>query len=127
MLGGNVVQTKKSKGIMMRAITQLLFLILSSLLLISCSSNLESQIIGKWKEIDGTETIEFFKDGTVSVVDEDMPMGGDYKFVDDGHLRIELGGLGALVGPMVFTVSISKNELSLTDANGKVSKYRRVE
>ena len=111
----------------MRVVSQSFCLLLLTLFLVSCSSKPENAILGKWKEIDKTETIEFFKDGTVSVVDKGMSMGGNYKFIDDDHLRLELGGLGALAGPMVFTVSVSKNELTLTNPQGKVSKYRRAQ
>ncbi|MEW6573252.1 MAG: hypothetical protein AB1374_06425 [Bacillota bacterium] len=95
-------------------------------LLVSCSPNPEKAIIGKWSEIDGTETIEFFKDGTLTVADEGMDMGGSYEFVEKNRIRVELGGLGALAGPFVATVSISGNELTWTMPDGEVSKYRRV-
>lgn len=101
------------------------FVVCFILLFVSCTSKPENVIVGKWHEIDGTETIEFFKDGTVSVVDMGMPMGGNYKFIDDTRLRLELGGLGALVGPVVVKVSVSRNELILTMPDGKVLKYRR--
>ncbi|MDI6632362.1 MAG: hypothetical protein AB1507_05000 [Bacillota bacterium] len=95
-------------------------------LLVSCSSNLEKAIIGKWSEIDGTEKIEFFDDGTLTVADEEMNMGGSYKFVEKDRIRVELGGLGALAGPFVAKVSVSGNELTLTMPDGEVGRYRRV-
>ena len=39
------------------------------------SSKPENPIVGKWREIGGTETIEFFKDGTVIVFSKGMTMG----------------------------------------------------
>lgn len=76
---------------------------------------------------ESTESIEFFKDGTVSVVDKGMSMGGSYRFVDDNRIRIELGGLGALVGPMVYRISISRGELTMTSPDGDFLRYQRVQ
>lgn len=45
-------------------------------LLVSCSSWPEDAIVGKWSEIGGTEKMEFFKDGTFTVTDKGMNMGG---------------------------------------------------
>lgn len=104
----------------------IILLILSAVMLNGCIQNPEAAIIGKWDEIDGTETIEFFKDGTITVDDKGMSFGGDYKFIDNDRIRIELGGLGALAGPMIVKVSISKDELSLTTSDGDIDKYQRV-
>ena len=94
-------------------------------LLSSCAASPEDKILGRWKEVDGTETMEFLKDGTVIVVDEGMSMAGTYKWIDNDRVKIELGGLGALVGPVVATVSMSGGELTFTMPDGKVSKYNR--
>jgi hypothetical protein len=86
----------------------------------------ETAIIGRWKEIDGSETIEFFKGGTVSIVDRGKSTAGDYRFLDVGRLRFDLGGIGAVAGPMIFSASIIGDKLILTDANGKATKYTRI-
>lgn len=90
----------------------------------SCSKP-ENAIVGKWQEVDGTENAEFFKDGTVSLVDNGMSLAGNYKFIENDRLRVDLGGVGALIGPMIFKVEVSRNELTLTDSKGKVTTYRR--
>jgi hypothetical protein len=92
----------------------------------SCSSS-ERAILGKWQEIGGTETMEFFKDGTISVTDFGMSMAGKYSFIETNRMKIELGGIGAVAGPMIVKVEISGKELVLTDPKDKVSKYRKVE
>jgi hypothetical protein len=56
----------------------------------------------------------------------DLPLSGKYTFVDRNRIKVELGGLGALPGPQVYTYSVSGDELTLTDAEGKESRYRRV-
>ena len=90
----------------------------------SLSSISERAIVGRWRGTQGpdvAEIIEFFKDGTMSIVEREVPMGGEYKFINDNHLK-------TVVGPMtiVFKVSISKNELTMVDPSGMVYKYRRV-
>lgn len=102
-----------------------LALVLLVVFVVSCSAKPEDTIVGKWSEVEGTETLEFFKDGTISLVSRGMPMGGSYKFVDTDRMKWELGGMGALTGPIIVTVSISGNVLTLTMPNGNVGKYKR--
>jgi len=90
------------------------------------SSKSENPIVGKWREIGGTETIEFFKDGTVIVFSKGMTMGGSYKFVAKDRIKLELGGLGILAGPIVAKVSINGDELTFITSDGDVSKYKRL-
>jgi hypothetical protein len=84
---------------------------------------LKEAIIGKWegreKSVSGgyeTVTYEFFKDGTVVGCSEEMgSLTGDYKFIGKGRIRLEFGGLGQLVGPIVIKASLtSKDELVVT-------------
>lgn len=98
--------------------------ILILFLFVSCS--LENAIIGKWSEIGGTETLEFFKDGTVVVVEFGMSMVGSYKFIDKDQIKLELGGLGVLVGPMVAKISIKGDEMTLNVPTVGLTKYKRV-
>ncbi|MFH2012737.1 MAG: hypothetical protein ABIJ37_08580 [Pseudomonadota bacterium] len=94
----------------------------------SCTTKPEDAIIGKWREKGHTEIIEFLKDGTVNVDYKGTTMyGGSYKFVEKDQIKLELGGLYALVGPIVAKVSISEEELTLTVPNGNVLKYEKVE
>jgi len=92
--------------------------------LLSIGGGPKRAIIGRWRGIQGpdvADTVEFFKDGTMSIVEKGIPMGGEYKFIDDNHLK-------TVVGPVtiVFEVSISKNELTMVDPKGTVYKYRRI-
>lgn len=82
-------------------------------------------IVGRWEGIQGpgvADTIEFFKDGTMSVAQTGTSMGGDYKFIALDRLKTTVGST-----TMVFKVSISKNELTLVELNGMIYKYRRIE
>lgn len=96
-------------------------------LLASCSSKPEDTIVGKWSEIGGTEKMELFKDGTITIMvaDKGMNLGGKYTFVEKDRIKVEMGGLGALIGPFVATVSISGDELTWTMPDGEFSKYRK--
>jgi hypothetical protein len=101
-----------------------IFILIGLLSLISCS-NTEKAILGKWES--GAESMEFFKDGTVSVVSGGMSLGGTYKFVDDERVKIDLSGFGALAGPLVLKVKVSRNNLTVTNSKGNVSTYQRVD
>ena len=91
-------------------------------LFVSCSSKPKDAIIGKWHAIDGTKTCEFFRDGSYTT----NVIGGNYRFVDKNKLRLDVGGVGALVGPLILTVSISGDKMTVTDDDGSVRKYARV-
>src|SRR3989344_2052734 len=84
---------------------------------VSNAIDLKKAIIGKWFGNDGT-TFEFFKERTVT-----LGSGvGDYKFIDDNHIRMDVKGLFGSVA-MVFEVSIDKEgALILKEPTGKVSK-----
>jgi hypothetical protein len=103
-----------------------IFVLLGLLNFIACSS-LESSIVGKWKGIDKHETMEFLDDGTFIVGDKDMNVGGKYIVVDKNRIKVELAGLGALMGPVILKVEISGDELSVTEPGNKVAKYQRVD
>ena len=86
------------------------------------AADLKGQILGKWVEVGGTQMIEFLQDGTVIIVEGRMSAAGDYRFIDNRRLRMDLKGL---YGSKV--VEVSKNaktgELSLREPNGTVSTY----
>jgi hypothetical protein len=86
----------------------------------------ETTILGKWQNISGKETIEFFKDGSVNFLsDGRSPMGGDYKIIDDSHVRMSFGGFAGFAGPQVWRFSVSGNQLTLKLPDGKIVRYGR--
>lgn len=103
----------------MRVIIKYFFV---TLFLVACTTKPESAIIGKWKEIDKTDAMEFFNEGSVCVTDKDTSLVGNYKFVDDGHLRLEIVGLKS----MIVTVKLTANELMFTEPNGTTVKFKRI-
>src|SRR5258708_27341957 len=81
----------------------------------ACKST-ESQLLGKWEQVDqSSNIIEFFKDGTVL-------FGGatlNYKVLDDSHLRLDSLGIA-----QTLTFSLSGDNLTLTYL-GSTSIFRR--
>ena len=102
-----------------------LAVLLSFLFLVGCSK--QKNIVGKWQDVKRAETMEFFPDGTVAAKAGGMSMAGKYTFLDNERIKIELGGMAALAGPMIVKFVISGNELTLTDQDNKMTKYRRVD
>ncbi len=106
-----------------------LLTVLISSMMVGCGKNegeksegveKEKAIVGKWKEIDGTQIIEFFKDGTVSISDEGQSqMTGEYKFIAGKQIRMML----PLFGAVKAELSNSKDEISLVNPFGKAEKY----
>jgi hypothetical protein len=98
-------------------------------LLVSCSPKPEGAIVGKWGIIDGSQKIEFFKDGTLMAAKKSggMVIGGQYTFVEKNRIKLKLDGLDPRdeEALMVVTVSISGQEMMLTMPDGHVSKYKR--
>lgn len=70
--------------------------LLMSPLLASCSvpqkdtgPPLERQLIGRWRQINGPTTLEFFKRGTVVIADNETAMSAYFEFVGDKSVKIE--------------------------------------
>ena len=96
-----------------------------AIFLVSCSSNSENSIVGKWQKDGGTQAkVEFYKDGSVTAVAGSNQLSGKYEFLDENRLRIDYGGK---VGAMIFKMSILENELVLTEPNGRISTFKRTE
>jgi hypothetical protein len=103
-------------------------LLLASLIIASCAKKLEDDILGKWRNVNDSDTVELLNDGTIMIVNRPGPMiGGRYTFVDKDRIKVELGGMASVVGPLLVTVSIQDDELSWTMPDGSSLKYRREE
>jgi uncharacterized protein (TIGR03066 family) len=102
-------------------------------------SNNEGKIVGKWESTGGNTplppgfkmTLEFTKDGkmsmTIAAGTVNKTITGKYKLLEgDG---VELTDLSeALSGKKQHkeTVTITKDELKMTDSDGKYTTFRRV-
>ncbi len=91
--------------------------------LVSCSGT-RSGIIGKWQEVDGPETVEFFKDGTIKgIAYNGTVVQGKYTFVENDRIKVEFGREEAVE----FKFTISGNEMILfLQPNNRATSFRRV-
>jgi hypothetical protein len=63
--------------------------IVSVFLVISCAS--VPGVVGKWREIGKTATVEFCEDGTFKAVDNlGMSVSGRYTLHEQGNIRFEI-------------------------------------
>lgn len=68
--------------------------------------------------------LEFFPDGTISTTSAKGSYVGKFSFPDPGHIKLELGGLAELAGPLIGTYTLSNNRLTIT-IKGDKSIYER--
>jgi len=87
---------------------------------------LTKALVGKWRQVDGTRTVQFFAEESMITVDGPRAMAASYKILDDASLEVEPKyHLGARLTPViVIKASITGDELTLQDGTEKV-KYRR--
>lgn len=136
---------KRTKGIL-RQLIGWLGLLCIAVLLSPCFAKAgealrqQKAVLGKWQEIGSTETIEFFKNGTVSYALAGGKLQGTYEIVgmigdveqnaDElvgfGEIMVDFHGIGPLALPATGKVSSSGDELVLTMSNGRAGKFKKV-
>ena len=117
---------KRTKGILQQLIGWPGLLCIA-VLLSPCSAKTgealrqQKAVLGKWQEIESTETIEFFNNGTVSYALAGGKLQGTYEIVgmngdveqnaDElvgfGEIRVDFHGIGPLALPAIGKVSSS--------------------
>jgi len=90
-------------------------------LLVSCAQKGGDQLVGKWQKQNGSDTITFSKDDKVQLESTPTTISTTYR-LGKGNFQLDLG----ILGTHAFKYSLSKDELTLTDSNGKEFKYLRV-
>jgi uncharacterized protein (DUF2147 family) len=95
--------------------------VLAVALLISCARQGGDQLAGKWQKQNGSDTITFSKDGKVQMVSGSATISTTYK-LGKGNFQLDLG----ILGTPTVKWSLSKDELTLMDSQGKEGKYLRV-
>lgn len=90
---------------------------------VACNRSPQRAIVGKWQQVDGTRTIEFFPDGTVVIGDTASSNAGTYSFPDSHHLKMV-----AAKDIIVFDMSLSSKTLVLTPPTqlGQQISFKRV-
>ena len=95
-----------------------LLLVLSS----GCGQSSGNPLLGKWHGVSGpgvADSIQFFKDGTVSTVQYGVPVGGEYSLIDDEHVRVVMSRT------YVFRFSVDGSRLTLVDEGGTTFTYQK--
>lgn len=88
----------------------------------SCALKPSWDVVGKWQKVDGNETIEFARNGNVTVTTGSVTFTVPYMFSDTKHISIQAGSLGTTK----VAVMVQGDEMTLTNPNGKVSKFKKV-
>ena len=102
------------------------FVIIGLTLMLACAANKPS-VVGKWKEIGKTATLEFWKDGTFKAVDnQKMAVKGKYTLIEPSNVRFEIFRQGSPSEIVNGTVSLQGDVLTVTSADGKeIERYKR--
>ena len=86
-------------------------------------SNPRDSLVGKWKNKEGKDTIEFFQEGTVCARESNVELCGNYRFVDDNRIRVRFGRMGEIE---IYNIPISNNELTIFFPSGDSCRFKKV-
>ena len=101
------------------------FAILAFSFIINCANT--PNLVGKWKEIGKTATIELRKDGTFKAVDnQKMAVSGKYTLSDHGNVSFEIFRQDSPYEIINGKYSVQGDILTFTSADGKeIERYKR--
>ena len=101
------------------------FTILAIFFIIACAN--KPHIVGKWKEIGKTGTLELRKDGTFKAVDSlKMAVKGKYTLSEHGNVRFEIFRIGSPAEIVNGKYSLQGDILTITSVDGKeIEIYKR--
>jgi hypothetical protein len=101
------------------------FVILALFFILACAKT--PHIVGKWKEIGKTATLEFWKDGTFKATDnQGMAVKGKYRLIEPGNVRFEIFRQGSPPEIVNGTVSLQGDVLTFTSADAnEIESYKR--
>ena len=102
------------------------FVIIALFFILACAAN-TPYIVGKWKEIGKTATLEFWKDGTFKAVDnQKMAVKGKYTLIEPSNVRFEIFRQDSPDEIVNGTYSLQGDVLTVTSADGKeIERYKR--
>ena len=100
--------------------------ILALFFILACAANKPS-VVGKWKEIGKTATLEFWKDGTFKAIDNQrMAVKGKYTLIEPGNVRFEIFHQGSPPEIVNGTFSLQGDVLTFISSDGKeIERYKR--
>jgi hypothetical protein len=84
-------------------------------------------LVGEWKEIGRTATLELWKDGTFKAVDnQKMAVSGKYSLGGHGNIRFEIFRQDSPSEIVNGKYSVQGDTLTLTSTDGKeIQRYKR--
>ena len=99
--------------------------ILAFSIIIGCAST--QNLVGKWKEIGKTATLELGEDGSFKAVDnQKMAVSGKYSLGEHGNIRFEIFRQGSPSEIVKGKYSVQGDILTVKSADGKeIQRYRR--
>ena len=99
--------------------------ILAFSFIIACAN--KPYIVGKWKEIGKTSTLELWKDGTFKAVDnQKMAVSGVYTLSEHGNVRFDIFRQGSPPEIVRGKYSVRGDILTFTSSDGKeTERYER--
>ena len=102
------------------------FVILALFFILACTAN-TPHVVGKWKEIGKTATLEFWEDGTFKAVDnQGMAVNGKYSLIEPGNVRVEIFRQDSPPEVVSGTFFLQGDVLAVTSEDGKeIEIYRR--
>lgn len=103
----------------------LLLTICTCFLILSCSQS--PDVVGKWRQVGKTATLEFFKDGRFQAVDnQGMAVSGNYTIGRNGSVVFEIDRREKSPEVVRGTMSVQGDELTLISGDGEgADRYRR--
>ena len=116
----NTVVMKKDKFKLCSPIAILVFFFI-----MACA--ITPNLVGKWKEIGKTATLELWKDGTFKAVDnQKMAVNGKYFLSENGNIRFEIFRQDSPSEIVNGKYSVQGDILTFTSADGiEIQRYRR--
>ena len=101
------------------------FIIIALFFILACANT--PYIVGKWKEIGKTATLEFWKDGTFKAVDnQKIAVKGKYTLIEPSNVRFEIFRQDSPDEIVNGTYSLQGDVLTVTSGDGKeVERYKR--
>ena len=101
------------------------FAIFAFSLIIGCANT--QNLVGKWKEIGKTATLELWKDGTFKAVDnQKMAVSGKYSLSEHGNIRFEISRQGSPSEIVNGKYSVQGDILTFTSSDGReIERYKR--
>lgn len=107
----------------MKAFSTLILLV--AMMVSSCSARKEHGIVGNWEEDGDSGYWAFHEDGTVEARAQGKGLSGSYAFISESKIKLQFSGKGAVLGPQVYSFTISGDTMTWHGIDGKKTEFTR--